>query len=622
MRDAGETSNAAEDAGASPIDAYLRDLLERLTEDRRGAVADYIPELGLADPEDFGICIATVDGTIYAVGAADKPFTIQSMSKPFTYGHALNELGRERVMDQVGVEPTGEAFNSIVLDDKGNRPFNPMVNAGAIAVAELIQGETAEQREAAMLGLFSRLAGRPLVLDETVYVSERETGHRNRAIAYLMLNTGMITRPPEEVLDLYFRQCSVLVTARDMAVMGATLANFGRNPLTGAKIYSSAAVRDMLTVMSTCGMYNYAGQWAFDVGIPAKSGVSGGIVAVVPGQLGLAVYSPRLDAHGNSIRGVRACQAISHDFSLHGYSGHDGGGTVIRRRYTGASLPSKRARSRRQRDFLADSSGCISVIEAQGALYFGSAERLIRAISDTSRRCRFLIVDFRRVGYCDPAARRLLLQAVNSAAARGCEITFSGLTGDASKERLREEFLHAPGCSGQRAVEDCDAALETFEDRLLADMPGHRASEKYALSDLELFAGLGSDAIRQLQSVAETFQFDPGEQILAEGDAANLFFILARGSATISIALPGTGRKRIDSVGPGECFGEMALLDGGTRSADVHADGQVVCYGFSVEQIREISQAHPEIHATILANLARILTARLRAANEEIRALE
>lgn len=621
----GDGTGADEDGSAvtaSPIDSYLRELLEQLREDRGGTVADYIPELGHADPEDFGICIATIDGTIYAVGDADKPFTIQSMSKPFTYGLALRELGRERVLKQVGVEPTGEAFNSIVLDDKGNRPFNPMVNAGAIAVAELIPGETAEEREAAMLDLFARLAGRPLALDEAVYVSERETGHRNRAIAYLMLNSGMITRPPEEVLDLYFRQCSVLVTARDMAVMAATLANFGRNPLTGAKVYGTSAVRDMLTVMSTCGMYNYAGQWAFDVGIPAKSGVAGGIIAVVPGQLGLAVYSPRLDQHGNSIRGVRACQEISRDFSLHGFSGHDGGGTVIRRQYSGASLHSKRARSRRQRDHLAEAGAAIRVIEAQGALYFGSAERLIRAISEAAGRARYLIVDFRRVGYCDPAARRLLVQAVRRAMAGGCTVAFSGLAGDASKGRLREEFLYGEGLSGHRVIEDCDAAIEAFEDLLLADMAGHRAPEKYALSDLELFSGLGSEAIRRLQTVAETFQFDAGERILGEGDPANLFFVLARGSATISISLPGGGAKRIDSVGPGGSFGEMALLDGGRRSADVHADGAVLCYGFSVGRIREISAEHPEILATILSNLARTLTARLRAANEEIRALE
>src|SRR5262245_50090706 len=189
------------------------------------------------------------------------------------YGHALQRHGRHRVLKKVGVEPTGEAFNSIVLDEVANRPFNPMVNAGAIAVAELMQGDRQDDRIANMLALFSSLAGRKLEIDEAVYASELATGHRNRAIAYLMLNTGMIRRDPNDVLDVYFRQCSVSVTARDLAVMAATLANDGKNPLTGEAIYEADDVRDVLSVMNSCGMYDYAGEWAYEVGMPAKSGV-------------------------------------------------------------------------------------------------------------------------------------------------------------------------------------------------------------------------------------------------------------------------------------------------------------------------------------------------------------
>ena len=181
------------------------------------------------------------------------------------------------------MEPTGEAFNSIVLDEVANRPFNPMVNAGAIAIAEMMQGETQEQRITNMIGLFSSLSGRELEIDEAVFKSELTMGHRNRAIAYMMLNTGMIEKDPEQVLDLYFRQCSVNVTASDLATMAATLANDGTNPITGHKIFDTRYVRDVLTVMNSCGMYDYAGEWAYDVGMPAKSGVSGCIIAAIPG---------------------------------------------------------------------------------------------------------------------------------------------------------------------------------------------------------------------------------------------------------------------------------------------------------------------------------------------------
>ncbi|MGV1015397.1 MAG: glutaminase A, partial [Methyloceanibacter sp.] len=311
----------------------MTDLHQQFAGLTSGKPADYIPELGKTDPSLFGIAITTVDGETYAVGDAGVAFTIQSVSKPFMYGYALQHYGREAVLKHVGVEPTGEAFNSIVLDEVANRPFNPMVNAGAIAVAEMMRGATQEERIANMLALFSSLAGRKLEIDESVFQSEMATGHRNRAIAYMMLNTGMITRDPNEVLDLYFRQCSVNITCRDLAIMAATLANDGKNPLTGEAVFDAQHVRDMLSVMNSCGMYDYAGEWAYEVGMPAKSGVSGCIIAVIPGQIGICVYSPPIDAQGNSVRGIHVCQEISNEFALHAFNNRTNVRSVIRRDY-------------------------------------------------------------------------------------------------------------------------------------------------------------------------------------------------------------------------------------------------------------------------------------------------
>jgi glutaminase len=300
---------------------WLQDLIEGLhhkyTPDNDGEVATYIPELGKADPDDFGICLVTADGRIFETGNSDRLFTIQSISKPFTYGMALEAYGQERVSRHVGVEPSGDAFNSIELEKGSNRPFNPMINAGAITITALLYEHYGDEALDHLLTRFSAAAGRPLSIDESVYESESRTGHRNRAIAHLLLNFGMVHEKVEPALDLYFKQCSILVNCHDLAVMGATLSNLGKNPVTGEEVFDIDRVKDMLSIMFTCGMYDYSGQWAYNVGVPAKSGVAGGVVAVVNRQLGVATYSPRLDARGNSCRGINVCVDLAKELGLH-----------------------------------------------------------------------------------------------------------------------------------------------------------------------------------------------------------------------------------------------------------------------------------------------------------------
>ncbi|MEB3175260.1 MAG: glutaminase A [Cyanobacteriota bacterium] len=304
-------------AAASPFRGYLNDLRQKYQPLQDGAVADYIPELALADPNDFGLCVATKAGQIFEAGDCETLFTIQSISKAFIFGLALEDHGREYVLSKVGVEPTGEAFNSIVLDEATNRPYNPMVNAGAIATADLIEGANSAERLKRILEMFRRYTGRELDINMPVFLSEKATGNRNRAMAYLMLNFGMVSEKIEETLDLYFQQCSLMVNARDLALMSATLANGGVNPVTGERALAETYVQDVISVMLTCGMYDASGEWCYRVGLPAKSGVGGGITATAPGKLGVGVYSPLLDAKGNSLRGIRVCEALSRDFGLH-----------------------------------------------------------------------------------------------------------------------------------------------------------------------------------------------------------------------------------------------------------------------------------------------------------------
>lgn len=302
---------------SAPVLATLRELHARHRDLTDGRVPNYIPELAKADPGWFGIAVATTDGRVHEVGDHDRPFTLQSISKPFTWGLALEDLGREAVLRRVGVEPTGDAFNSIIKLDATNRPHNPMVNAGAIAVSSLIEGRGSTGRLERVLAMFARYVGHEVQLDLPVFRSEQSTGHRNRAIAHLLLNFGVLEAPVEDALELYFQQCSVRATARDLAVMGATLANGGVNPLTQERALDPRYLRDLLTLMLTCGLYDAAGSWAYEVGWPAKTGVAGGLLAVVPGVLGIGVYSPPLDERGNSVRALRVCQDLSRQLGLH-----------------------------------------------------------------------------------------------------------------------------------------------------------------------------------------------------------------------------------------------------------------------------------------------------------------
>ena len=309
------------------LDGAYRSVADR----RDGTLADYIPELARAEPDRFGIAMATARGHLVAAGDSETRFTIQSVSKAFTYCLAIELAGRAAVLERVGVEPSGDAFNAIEFDPSTRRPYNPMVNAGAITVAGIIHDVHGKAAFEFIMERFSRAAGRVLDLDESVYRSESATGHRNRAIAYLLLSAGLLSGPVEPIVDLYFRQCSIAVTATDLAWMGATLANLGAHPRSGDQVFDLRAVRDTQTVMFTCGMYNYSGNWANDVGIPAKSGVGGGVIGVVNRQLGIGSYSPRLDRKGNSVRGLAAFAALSDELGLHAFDCTNRGSALVER---------------------------------------------------------------------------------------------------------------------------------------------------------------------------------------------------------------------------------------------------------------------------------------------------
>lgn len=314
-----------------PVQAALDEIHAAVMPQKSGTLASYIPELARAEPDHFGLALMSTKGRLFTVGDVDVPFTIQSVSKAFSYCLALEWVGSEAVLQRVGVEPSGDAFNAIEFDPVSRRPFNPMVNAGAITVAGILRDVHQGNAFAAVMARFSQAAGRTLDMDEAVYRSEAATGHRNRAIAHLLCASGALAEPVDAALDVYFRLCSVRVTARDLATMAATLANMGQNPVTGVEVFDLRAVRDTLSVMLSCGMYDYSGSWIYEVGIPAKSGVGGGLMGVVSRQIGIGSFAPRLDSKGNSVQGVAAFRRLADELGLHMFDCTNIGSPVVER---------------------------------------------------------------------------------------------------------------------------------------------------------------------------------------------------------------------------------------------------------------------------------------------------
>lgn len=281
-------------------------------------VVSYYPPEAEDRPHVFGLSGVHVSGMRVSFGESEERFPLHSISKVFTYALALEDNGRAATQARLGVEPSGDPYNSVTFDEVHHRPHNPMINSGALVAAALVHGRDRDERVARLVERLRAFAGNPEIdVDRDILAAQLRATDHNLGLAYLMRAAGMLDGDVEDTLMVYLSACSVTVSTDELALMGATLANGGANPVTGARAMSADYVRDVISVTLTCGMYDGAGQWFHDVGIPAKSGVSGGIVAAIPERIGIAVYSPGLDAHGNSVRGVNICRDLSDHFGLH-----------------------------------------------------------------------------------------------------------------------------------------------------------------------------------------------------------------------------------------------------------------------------------------------------------------
>jgi glutaminase len=605
----------------SPIQDFLAELHRKCATDNDGDVATYIPELAKADPDWFGICIVTANGSVYEIGDTQQEFTIQSISKPFVYGLALEDNGREATLERVGVEPTGDAFNSISLDPGTGRPRNPMINAGAIATAGLIAGKSPSSRFKRILETFSTYAGRTLKVDSAVFQSESDTGHRNRAIGHMLRNFDKLTGDPAPTTEIYFQQCSISVTCRDLGMMAATLANRGVNPVTGKQALRGEYVESVLSVMGTCGMYDYAGEWLYHVGIPAKSGVAGGVLAVLPGQLGIGVFSPRLDAHGNSVRGIRVCKELSRRLDLHLFNRPVVGKSTIRLKFTGADFNSSHVRTFDEGQALRELAKVIHVYQLQGHLAFATTEPLLHDVLEQVEAIQFLILDLKRVLSLNESAGHLLHSLVTKLHAAEKTVVFTHCDHLPLLRRMMKKKMGEAFAEQFITYANNDLALEWAEETLLENTQyAHAPSFRAKPADYELLKDLSAAELKIVQPLLQPQSFKRGQVIINAGDDAREMFFLARGH--VSVLLPGEERHRLATFSPGMSFGEMAFLDGAPRSANIVADSEVECDLLTQEKFLALGKSHPEIKIKMLANLSLNLTAKLRKANRELSVFE
>lgn len=445
-----------------PLLARLQAVHDDLSGLDGGRLNQAIPALAEADPDGFGLAVATADGAVHAVGDSDHAFTVQSAVKPFVYALALADAGEEAVMAAVGVEPTGEPFNALVLEAQTGRPPNPMVNAGAILTCCLVDGDSAQERKDRIRAGLSAFAGRRLDDDERVSESEKGAGARNRALAWLMKDNGTLPYDVEDALDVYVFACSLLVTARDLAVMGATLAAGGRNPVTGEQVVPPGIVPTVLSVMGSCGMYDGAGSWFVTVGLPAKSGVAGGVVAVQPGQLGIGSYSPGLDENGNSVRGTAACARLSQELGMHEFR-PGGRGVPVAVRLDGPAARSSAGRTSEQQAVLEEHCARLHLVRLQGPLTLLTADSACTALLDAAvgwDAPQWLTVDLSPLGWIHAPAVPLLQEAVDSLVDLDVHVTLV--------DRDRSDRPAWEGETPADTVDDLDAALREAEDALLA----------------------------------------------------------------------------------------------------------------------------------------------------------
>ncbi|MET3919591.1 glutaminase A [Arthrobacter sp. UYEF20] len=587
----------------SPIKSYLRQIHAEIAQLKDGRPYSTIPAMANVDPDNFGIALATVDGQVYEVGDTREEFTIQSISKPFTYGLALEDLGSAAVDAKVDVEPSGDSFNEISLAEGTGRPANAMINAGALTATSLIKGSGGQSGFKRILSTYSAFAGRPLSVSERVYESELKHGHRNTALAHLLRSFNIIEDDPAPVLEDYFRQCSVLVNCFDLSIMAATLANGGRNPLSGKQVLEIGPVERVLSVMMTSGMYDDAGAWISSVGMPGKSGVGGGIIAVLPGQVGLAVYSPPLDEHGSSVRGLATAQRLSRDMELHFVRAARTGRSAILAAYDVTETPSGIRRNDEAADILRAHGHRARVIELHGDLLFAGTESMMRELSALEDDVELAVLDLRRTDQVSEVALRMLGRAWQGMAGAGRGLVLIEADGSVAaslEESAETDRRKVPSfATRSAAVEYCEnRLLERYGDRLL--LPDH-----VPVTASPALAPLDEPDAQSLAALMTAKKYDDGDVIRRVGLRFGGVYFITSGKVSSTSPGPTAERVKLNTLSAGMTFGELALGSGNRQETTVRAVGPVAVMVLSAEAISELEGTDPRLAIALWKALTR-----------------
>lgn len=623
----------------SPLQEYLNDVVTDLLPLRDGEVYDVTSSVVNPNPDLLSITLTTVSGHQYCAGDHKEPFAIQSIAKAVAYGMALDDLGPEKVLEKVDVEPSGDPFNEISLQHGTGRPDNPMINAGAIATVGLLKGRGGRDRFGRIHNVFERLAaGSPgeLKMSNAIFQAEDRRGHRNRALAWLLRSFDIIDHDPESVVQDYFRECSVEVTTENLSMMAATLANRGVNPITEEHVFSEDTTRQLLSVMSTCGMYDSAGDWAIDVGLPAKSGVGGGLMVVVPGQLGIGVFSPPLDEHGNSVRATEAVKRITRDLGLHSAAAPPLGRSTLRAQYSLADSSSGVVRSHELAELTDEFGTRAQILDVSGDLGFAETETIARTIVEMEDEVSMVLLDLQGVDQFGKSAIRFLvdltvrMRASNRdliiiddgelidhmlefaakarlplpdprekarAAAEG-ELDLSGGPDTAdSVAQVRGEF---------RLFEYRGAALEWAELRL-AQRYGkdHLPEDTMEPEHSPLFSFLDDDDAETLISYMETHTYKAGSVIRRVGQLFGGIYFIESGRVELTAQGSDGTKYRQVYLSPGMTFGEVALGRTGRQQSTIRAVDEVTCMVLSSEMIDTIEKTDPPLGIKLWTALAR-----------------
>jgi glutaminase len=579
----------------SPIQKYLDEVHDGLSRITGGATDSPNSVLAAKDPNLVGLALTTSDGFTYTVGDADEPFSMQSISKVFSYAIALQDNGFAFIDSKIDVEPSGSSYNDLSSESGSGRPKNALINIGAIAATAHIIPDSGESVFDKILRVYSACAGRQLEVDEDVYACDSAGSAHNRALTWFLSSWGIIEGDPIPAHDDYTRQCAVRVSARDLSVMAATLANLGVNPQTGERVFETKVAQRVLSVMLTCGMYDDSGDWVSSVGMPAKSGVGGGIISVQPGQLGLASFSPPLDEHGSSVRGLAAHRRLSKDLELHFVRTSNAGRSTIRSRESIDRLPSSTRRPDAAEEVLAEYGHLAQVIEVMGDLRFSGVEVVSRAVSDLHEDTLCVVLDLTRADEVADVSVRALSRLAQTLGSH----TALGLVDP--DERMAE--LMVPVQIELAVFTSRNEALVWAEDRVL---------EVYGNEDC--FPEEETEHAVLMERVDESFRDDIEQYLVAESYRAGeiirnigdpfdgIRFITAGTVHTLSPAE--TGREVITILTAGMSFGELSLNEHFNQPFTVRAETDVDIRLLPRDAIDQLTENSPRVAAHLWRAIA------------------